>query len=689
MECIPPALFSSIVAFAVHDDSEDSIPAKRKLPVDGLKPLALVCKSWYRFINEVASRSQCSSLSLNFATGSRSEILDMRRQISERGPKILDLNIQIGEAPPRGGGVHLLRTGILSTWNNKDFQIDWDVIFSRVPALRRLDLSGVQLFSGQVELILNSAAKYCKNVESVALATVDEMLQGRVDFDSIFGALYAALEVWYSSGTHRGLRQLTVPIFDERKRFQSCKQLFDNVVKFCPRVEYLDGYKKTLNELEKLTCRDDWPIIVDQWEEFNAKCTQLREFHWVVAPFADPFFKVFGEHVKPNLKKLTFAVNMLWEWEEYFDSVDEAAGLPPRSHTDWHSFSERPGYGLKATDVSSALKGCPALDDLEIELYHPVDDDDLEYDNPYEDEDIADFPEDEVLNIDIYDDKFCETLVKYCPLLRKFSIWEVAEGHNSYLRPIRTFTDQGLQALAKLKYLTRMELRTINCTGNGVFEFLNGLSDEFLGLRTFQICLGGYPSDCKQAFYNAIPELLKQLEARSPEELGWGSRKFILRLMNSHFNIVEPDWSQHYLRDLERVVENVKKLHPNLRLRITTSGRRGSTFGSIIELGLYTSSAEPSIWCGWGDEESDRNITFVNRGGGSYSFDHGRNRLPVELRHPELLDPDSLPIDYELPADYFDDYGYGGYGDFDDYYNGDLSDEDDGYYDGNADELWE
>ncbi|KAG3118981.1 hypothetical protein PI125_g2416 [Phytophthora idaei] len=495
------------------------------------------------------------------------------------------------------GGVHLFRTGILSTWSHNDFQIDWDVIFSRVPALWRLDLSGVQLFSGQVELILKSAAKYCKNVESVALATVDESC--------------------------KCLKQLTVPVLDERNRFQACKQLFDNVVKFCPGVEYLGGYKKALNEMEKLTCRDGWLVMVEQWEEFNATCTQLREFHWVVAPFADSFFRVFGEHVKPRLKKLTFAENMLWEWGVYFDSLDEAAGIPPP----YHNFSQRPEYGFKATDVSSALKGCPALDDLEIELYHPADEDETEYNDPYN-AGTVDFPEHEVLNIDIYDDKFCETLVKHCPLLTKFSIWEVAEGHNSNLTPIRAFTDQGLVALAKLKYLTALELRTINCTGNGVFEFLNELSDEFVGHRTFQICVGGHPSDSRLAFYNAVPELLMQLEAISPEELGWGRRKFVLRLRNSNFGSVEPGWSEQYLRGLEHVVNNVKKMHPNLRLRITTSGRRGSTFRSIIDLGLYTSNVEPSLWYGWDDEESDRNITFVNRGGGSSIFDQGRNRLP-------------------------------------------------------------
>ncbi|KAF1791190.1 hypothetical protein GQ600_17806 [Phytophthora cactorum] len=156
--------------------------------------------------------------------------------------------------------------------------------------------------------------------------------------------------------------------------------------------------------------------------------------------------EVFGEHVKPRLKKLTFAVNMLWEYisTRWMKLLVYLLRITT-SHND------------QATDVSSAMKGCPALDDLEIELYHPADEDETEYNDPYN-AGTVDFPEHEVLNIDIYDDKFCETLVKHCPLLTKFSIWEVAEGHSSNLTPIRTFTDQGLVALAKLKYLTALEL---------------------------------------------------------------------------------------------------------------------------------------------------------------------------------------------------------------------------------------
>ncbi|KAJ8566364.1 hypothetical protein ON010_g6760 [Phytophthora cinnamomi] len=579
-----------------------------------------------------------------------------------------------------GGGGQFLRTGVLRSWTHKDLKINWDVLFAGLPALQRLDLSGVQLLSGHVGAILQSAAKYCKNIESVVLCGVDETLQGHVDFDSIFAALFAAMEVWYSSGISRGLRQLKVPALNERNRFQSCKELLDNLVKFCPGVEYVDGYKATLCELDKLTSRDDWLITVEQWEEFNAKCTQLHEFHWIVAPFADPFFRVFGEHVKPRLTKLTFGVNMLWDWEEYFDSLAEAAGEP--LDEDFSRRPERPGYGYKATDPSSALKGCPALEELEIELYHPVDGDEMGYDDFGEDE-IDEFPGEEVLNIDIFGDQFCETIAKHCPLLTKFSIWEVAERMNGNITPIRTFTDRGLVALAQLKYLTMMELRSINCSGNGVFEFLKNLSDEFAGLRTFQISVGGHPNDSRLAFYNVLSELLMQLEAWTPAELSWERRKFVLRLVNSTFDSVDPVWSQQYLRGLEPLVKNVKKMHPNLRFRIATSGRRGSTFRSIIELGVYTSNAEPSMWYGWDDEENNREITFVNRGDEMSMSEQGRSRLPVELRHPELLDPDSLPIDYELPADYFDDYG--GYGDYDDYYNED----DDGYYDANADELWE
>uniref|UniRef100_M4B233 Uncharacterized protein n=1 Tax=Hyaloperonospora arabidopsidis (strain Emoy2) TaxID=559515 RepID=M4B233_HYAAE len=519
------------------------------------------------------------------------------------------------------------------------------------------------------------------------------------------------MKTWFSSGIKKGLKQLTVPMLNDENCFQSSKQLFDSLVKFCPRVEYVDGYKATLNDMNELTCGDTWLVTAEQWDEFNSTCTELREFHWVVVPFADPYFRVFGKHSKPRLTKLTLAVNTFWDWQAYFhflekatepsvlssrneeDPVDEAAEFvaSSSSYVYQQNFSQRPGYGAKASDVSSALKGCPALTVLEIALCHSGDIDETVYSDLYDDGDDAAEMGRVLLNIDIYNDEFCAAVAEYCPLLTSFSITEIDDGLRSHLTPIRTFTDQGLVALAKLKYLTTMLLRPINCTGNGVFEFLNSLSNEFVGHRTFQVYIGGHSSESKLAFYTALMELLMQLKVRSPAGLAWENRKFVLRLINSNFESVEPSWGEHYLRDLERAVTSVKTIHPTLRLRITTSGRRGFIFQRIMELGLYTANTEPSPWYGWDDEERNGNASFVNRYEDTAGLGTGLDRLPLELRHPELLDPD-----YELPADYFDDYGgygdYGDYGDYDDYgaYGDDyFGEEYDGYYDGNADELWE
>lgn len=73
-----------------------------------------------------------------------------------------------------------------------------------------------------------------------------------------------------------------------------------------------------------------------------------------------------------------------------------------------------------------------------------------------------------------------------------------------------------------------------------------------------------------------------------------------------------------YLDGLKKTVAHVKETHPSLRLRITAHGYNAKRFKSIIELGLYTAHAKPSYWLGWNDEESSRDVVFVNRGGVPY-----------------------------------------------------------------------
>jgi len=219
--------------------------------------------------------------------------------------------------------------------------------------------------------VLEAAAKYCRELEALELPGKEhyQLVPGAGDVQPLLNALYKALESWRPAGHRRGLRQLKVPTLNEAERFRSCREFFGNVVRCCPQLEYLDGYKQSLCEVDRLTCQDAWLLNLEDWKTFNAACTNLREFNWVVAPFADSYFQVFGEHVKPRLKKLVFCVNMLWDWGRYFYELDSEAGAMARTNI-VHAY--RAGYGWDAKDPSTALLGCPSLEELEIALYHPV-----------------------------------------------------------------------------------------------------------------------------------------------------------------------------------------------------------------------------------------------------------------------------------------------------------------------------
>ncbi|KAG2781116.1 hypothetical protein PC129_g2379 [Phytophthora cactorum] len=272
-------------------------------------------------------------------------------------------------------------------------------------------------------------------------------------------------------------------------------------------------------------------------------------------------------------------------------------------------------YGLHATYPAAALKGCPLLDELVIKLYHAVD---RNMYIPPDMGDVNDFPEVEMVNQNVFDDRFCETLASKCPFLTHFVIQEVGEYFNrKYLKPISTFTDRGLMALTQLKYLRFLQLRSINCTGKGIFEFLNAQSSELTGNRSFEVTVGGCPEDSTLAFYEVVKELLAQLADTS--DLPCARQKFALRIENWSYNSrysVDPAWSETYLSDLEKLMNRVKDAHPSLRQHVVTMGRSGKSFSRIAEFGLYSVHMEPSIYCSWEDWEQERenkDITIVDR----------------------------------------------------------------------------
>lgn len=668
LPALPLPLFTRIVVFAVPGYAEDVVPARGSIRAEHLKLLALVAKAWVAPVREIAALHARSTLTLTFRSATRSEVLDMRRRVVLCGKHVRDVRISMdtfasfGEYFDKHHGLHFV----------DDAQIGWDAIFAHVPLLRRLDLSTMPLGSPHVKQVIESVAKYCVQLEALILPGKERQnVDADREIEPVMAALYEAMRQWRSRGDRSGLRQLSIPSRTERDRLQSTQEFLEHVIEHCPNIEYLDGYKQLLRGMDRLTCHDQWVLTLPLWQRFNASCTKLKEFNWVVVPFADPFFKVFGEHIKPELSTLVFSVNMLWDWAAYFRECGEGG----RVNVYPDGACRRAGYGSKATDASAALKGCPKLSTIKVGLYHPLDfevldNPEMAFDREYDF--LANtYPDYEVLNPDIFDDKFCETAAACCPLLDRFSIWEVVEGYNEEIEPIQTFTDRGLLALSKLKRLTSLELRSVNCTGNGVFEFLSGLSDDFTGQRTFQIALGGSSLALRMAFYNGLKSLLERIDRTPRGELSFADRKFVLRMANSSLSRVDRGWSGDYMKRLEKLVKRVKVKHPSLRIRITTSGRVGDTFASLIELGLYTVHAEPSVWFGWDDEQPDRNVSFANRGGAASGL---RGGFP--------FDPDSLPLDYELPAEYVDGYDdeYGEY--YDDY---------GGYYDdydyGGADEF--
>ncbi|KAG7381838.1 hypothetical protein PHYPSEUDO_005621 [Phytophthora pseudosyringae] len=618
---LPLPLFSSIVGFAVHHYNEDILPDTRRLHLasNAFKDLSLVSKAWYGSVRELVYQFQRSTLTVTFQTASRQELLELRRKVLTRGAHVADLRISMGDV--RFFGEHSHRGRRLPA-SLDSLELGWDALLAPLPGLRRLDLSEMPLSSPHTRKVVEAATKYCRELEALVLPGKEHynMRPGATEVDALLSAVYKGLESWRPVGHRAGLRQLKVPTINEVDRFRSCRELLDNVVKYCPQVEYLDGCKQSLCEMNRLTCQDMWMLNLRDWKKFNAACTNIREFNWVVAPFADPYFKVFGEHAKPKLSKLVFAVNMLWEWERYFLVVDTEAGIMARTNI---AHVSREGYGVHAKDPSTALLGCPGLEELEIALYHPLDEDEVEDSIVREPEY---FPDEEVLEASIFDDHFWETLAANCPLINRIALWEIVEGLD--LQHIHTFTDQGLLALAKLKYLDFVELRPINCTGNGLFEFLNGFSDEFTGQRTFQISLGGrsiMPEYVRTDinFYDAVKSLLTRIADTPADELPISQQRIVLRLKNAIISPVEKDWSMDYLEGLTKIVARVKETHLSLRLRITAHGYDGNCFKSIAELGLYAAHAEPSSWFGWDAEQSNCDVVFANRGGVPYPDDAG------------------------------------------------------------------
>ncbi|KAG7391220.1 Internal alternative NAD(P)H-ubiquinone oxidoreductase A1, mitochondrial [Phytophthora pseudosyringae] len=440
-----------------------------------------------------------------------------------------------------------------------------------MPGLKRLDLRSMPLESQHLPILLGMAAKYSLQVEMLVLPRKQEMgtMVNCAAIRRVMKVLRGAMERWHLNGKCGGLKQLTVPTREEEDRAQTSTRFIEDVIEFCPNVEYIDGYSHAIDEMNDVTCEEKWMISLETWEQFNKTCTKLREFHWVVVLFADPFFRMFGEHVKPNLKKLTLTSNLSWEWGDYFNR-DGSTGSP----------TEKPGYGLLANDVIALFKGCPALTELDISIDQEKNQDELAT----------------LLDADVFGDKFWEAVAHLCPLLQSVYLHDSSGyGGSRTVRPIQTFTDRGLLALAEHTRLNSIELSTVCCSGGGVFEYLqySFTTKQFAGEnRTLDLSLAGqcdHDTALPHPFYFELLALLLRLAETSEKALGVTScsYKASLNIFNPHSGSVDKKWSIPYVRDeLKPILEKVASAHPSLDIHLVLCRDNEDSFRRIDNLEL-------------------------------------------------------------------------------------------------------
>lgn len=452
-----------------------------------------------------------------------------------------------------------------------------------LPRLRRLNLKMVPLKSRHLPRLVEAAAKFCLNLEVLVLprkANVHVPAKG-AEIKQVMAALYAGMERWYTLGGHGGLRQLTLPTRDEADRYRSSTEFLENMTLFCPNIEYLDGPDSAYIDCNPGKCEDRWVVSLETWRKFNATCTKLREFFWAALPFADPFFRVFGEHPKPQLKKLIISPNLLWDWDEYFRACGDS--------TDVNENGEKRGYGRRVEHIDAMCQSCPALTDVIVEM------------------DLAEYTDSgsEKFDIDVFGDAFWVSVATHCPLVQRLRINNTACRDLMNAIHIESFTDVALKKFSELKYLSLFDsVPALMCSGDAMFEYLRHVTKSSLmasecNMLAFRV--GGLQaqSTVSPAFYKNMARLLLRLSETSEEELGAeaSGQKFKFALINPFHSTVPKHWSVEFLKKLKPLLASVRAAHPTLNINVTTNRQTRSSFLRIDRLLLS-----------WNPEDSDYDL---------------------------------------------------------------------------------
>ncbi|KAH7484686.1 hypothetical protein PRIC1_004002 [Phytophthora ramorum] len=465
MESLPLALQREICSFAA---APELVPHELEGPPSfatrltepsfcALQRLARVCRAWREIVAEFRAEHEFSRvLTLHFTTGheQEQELKWVRQLLSgSSGEKLLDLRIVItaekralwwdldaqGQTPSPDEAE--AAASELSQW------VEWRNVMKLCPNLRRLDLTGVPLHHLAMGDVLDAASTYCKHVEALILPKKDRLhadaVEGNMDF--VFWRLYSALEKWHEASGGKGLRQLTVPSRSEFDREGASNEFLATVQKLCPQLEYLDGWKRSYHEGQRLVTSDEsFCVTREAWKTFCESCVALREFSWVVVPFSDEFFLPFGQTTKPFLTRLQL------------------------------TFNTRAPFRIRRNEYSTGglnvlVAGCPALEHLDVVLHR------------VQLGDVLIYPQiDEMIDPDVFNDEFFLTLTANCPQLRSLRIRELGPSSSSrilrmnkgYVATLNTITDRGLAALWRSPHLTSIDIQDVGCCADDILDFL-------------------------------------------------------------------------------------------------------------------------------------------------------------------------------------------------------------------------
>lgn len=532
---IPTAAIAPTSSAAHYDFAKRATEPSRA----GLLALARVCKTWRRAVATLLERDEQRVLTLQFTVGNEeAEKVCHEAYLRHHGHLIQDLRIHIVASKPRLWWEALDTSASTDRYQGNNFDtdhdgeadantnsschsqwIDWEQLFTHCPNVQRLDLSKVPLHHFGIGDILDSASRRCGHMQALVMPVKERLHTEAVDatIDETFRVLYAALARWYqpsSSDTDteadtegegggdinpgRGLMQLTVPSRDAIEAHEStANQFLEAITTFCPTIEFLDGWKRTYNDLRFVVSEESFCVSLSVWRHFCARCVRLREFSWVVVPFSDEFFAPFGDYKKPQLTHLQLTYN---------------AKAPFRIRR-----SEYSTDGLCAV-----VHACPRLQVLDVILHRIQPSHAFVYPHL-----------DEMIDGEVFNDRFVAELASSCPRIESVRIREVGKGSSQ----MNSITDNGLRALVKLKNLKAIELQGAKCSARGLLTLLSGNATQAdqVTARTIKI------RELGSQFGEVVTDLLTYLSTEANETsplLSFDSSKPLLLSISSRRGFV-------------------------------------------------------------------------------------------------------------------------------------------------------